>query len=95
MSNDNKPHISSYTQHAKVLIMLLFLTLITVMATEIHFGTFSVAVALLIAAIKGATVVSYFMHLKYDQLVFKIMVLGVFLLFALVILITFIDYAFR
>lgn len=95
MSEDKKPHISSYTQHATVLIVLLVLTTISVLVTNINFGAFSVAVALLIAAIKGGTVVTYFMHLKYDEPVFRIMVIGVFALFALVILITFIDYAFR
>jgi cytochrome c oxidase subunit 4 len=35
------------------------------------------------------------MHLKYESLFIKLMVGGVFLLFALVVIITFIDYLFR
>lgn len=95
MEDDKKPHISSYKQHAVVLIVLLALTTLSVLITNINFGPLSVAVALLVAAVKGGTVVTYFMHLKYDEPVFRIMVIGVFALFAVVILITFIDYAFR
>ena len=35
------------------------------------------------------------MHLKYENLFLKLMVTGVFVLYGLVILITFVDYYFR
>lgn len=92
---EKQHHLSSYTQHAIVLIILLILTFITVAVTEIHFSTFSVGVALLIASAKGFTVLSYFMHLKYENRFLKLIVAGIFLLYALVIVITFIDYLFR
>jgi cytochrome c oxidase subunit 4 len=88
-------HITSYTTLAKVLIGLLFLTFITVAVTGIHLGPLTVAVALLIACVKGGIVLTWFMHLKFELPVFRYMVLGVFLLFALIIIITFFDYAFR
>jgi cytochrome c oxidase subunit 4 len=88
-------HISSYTSHVYVLIALLILTGISVAATGWHFGAFTVAVALLIACIKVATVIINFMHVKYESLFIKAMVGGVFVLFALVIIITFIDYYLR
>ncbi len=95
MKNDKQPHISSYTQHILVLLVLLFLTFITVAVTEIHFSTFSVGVALIIASVKGGTVLTYFMHLKYESMFLKLIVLGVFVVYALVIILTFIDYLLR
>jgi hypothetical protein len=35
------------------------------------------------------------MHIRFESLFLKMMILGVFVLFALVIIITFIDYLFR
>lgn len=78
-----------------VLIALLVLTFITVFVSEINFGAFSVGVALIVASVKVAIVLTYFMHLKYESRFTKIMVGGVFVIFALVVIITFIDYLFR
>ena len=89
------PHISSYYSHGYVLVALLILTFFSVFVTGIHLGAFSVAVALLIATVKVATVITYFMHMKFESLFLKLMITGVFILFALVIIITFIDYYFR
>jgi len=94
MSEDNN-HVQSFFQHGTVLVTLLALTAITVLITGIHFGAFSVAVALLVASVKAFIVLTYFMHLKSESLFIKLMVAGVFLLFALVIIITFFDYLFR
>jgi len=90
-----KPHISTYTSHAVVLIILLSLTAISVWMAELHLGAISVAVALLVASVKGTTVLTYFMHLKYESLFFKIMVTGVFVMYILVIVFLFFDYLFR
>jgi cytochrome c oxidase subunit IV len=93
--NDQHEHVSSYALSAKVLLALLVLTFLSVWITKFHFGAFSVAVALLLATIKAATVITWFMHLKYESLFIKLMVVGVFALFVVVIIITFIDYYFR
>ena len=95
MKDDHKPHISSYNQLGLVLIFLLIMTLITVAITEIHFSTFSVGVALIIASVKGLAVLTYFMHLKYESLFLKLIVAGIFVVYALVIILTFIDYLLR
>lgn len=88
-------HISSYTTNAVVLIILLTLTCISVLVTGWHLGPFSVAAALLIASIKVKTVITHFMHAKFESLFLKAMITGVFVLFAIVIVITFIDYYLR
>lgn len=90
-----KHHISTYTAHSLVLIALLVLTAISVGMAELHLGAFSVAAALLVASIKGTTVLTYFMHLKYESLFYKIMVGGVFVMYILVIIFLFFDYLFR
>ncbi len=92
---NGETHISSYTSHAVILIILLILTFVSVLVTGFHFGAFSVAVALIIASVKVGTVLTYFMHLKFENLFLRLMVAGVFVLFALVIIITFIDYYLR
>jgi cytochrome c oxidase subunit IV len=93
---ENEKHsIQSYNQIATVLLVLLCLTGLTIWVAGLHLGAISVGVALLIASIKGTTVLLYFMHLKFEQLYMKIFVAGVFLLFALVIIVTFLDYLFR
>ena len=88
-------HISSYPLNLTVLLVLLILTTTSVLAIKFHLGAFTVAIALIIASIKAAIVLTYFMHLKFENLLLRLMVGGVFLLFTIVVVITFIDYYFR
>ena len=88
-------HISSYFSHGIVLVILLVLTTISVLVTGWHLGALTVAVALVIASVKVFTVLTYFMHLKSESLFLKLLVTGVFVLYGLVIIITFIDYLLR
>lgn len=92
---ENKTHISSYESHGKVLISLLILTMISVLVTWIDFGVFTIAVALTVASVKATIVLTWFMHLKFESSFIRWMVAGVFVLFTLVLIITFIDYFFR
>lgn len=88
-------HITSYSLNWTVLLVLLILTTISILAIKMHLGAFTVALALILASIKVTIVLTYFMHLKFENLMLRLMVGGVFLLFAIVIVITFIDYYFR
>lgn len=92
---NHENHISTYSLNWKVLIILLILTTVSILAVKVHVGAFTVALALLLASIKVTIVLAYFMHLKFENLLLRLMVGGVFLLFAIVIVITFIDYYFR
>lgn len=76
-------------------LALLVLTAITVTVAGMHLGGLSVFVALLIASIKASVVVTWFMHLKHEQPVFKIMVFVCLGTFAIFIGITFVDILFR
>jgi cytochrome c oxidase subunit IV len=88
-------HVTSYSLNLTVLLILLILTTTSVLAVKFHLGAFTVALALIIASVKAAIVLTYFMHLKFENLLLRLMVGGVFLLFAIVVVITFIDYYFR
>ncbi len=94
MKNDDN-HISSYSSLTVVLVILLFLTTISVLVTGFHLGALTVAVALLIACVKVFIVLTQFMHLRFENRFLRLAVAGVFVLFALVTIITFIDYFFR
>ena len=93
--NNEHVHITSYKQNAIILVVLLVLTYLTVFVANINFGKLSLAIALIVASVKATTVALYFMHLKYEKPFIRYMVLGVFALFAIVIIITFFDYSFR
>lgn len=95
MMDHEEIHISSYESLAKVLVALLFLTAISVLATGWHLGALTVALALVIACIKAGNVIIFFMHMKFESLILKLLVGGVFVVFALVIIITFLDYLLR
>jgi cytochrome c oxidase subunit IV len=88
-------HITGYSVYAVVLVVLLLLTTLSVVITGIHLGAITVGLALLIAIIKVGTVISYFMHLRSESRFLKLAVAGVFTLYGLVVVITFIDYLFR
>ena len=96
MSNHtNQQHIVKYSFYFKILIALLVLTAITVGVTSVELGPLTVAVALLIASIKAALVLLFFMHLKFDKKIFGIMAGTVIFVFIIVLVITFLDYYFR
>jgi cytochrome c oxidase subunit 4 len=62
-------HVASIKVLAGTGGALLLLTLVTVAATKVDFGTnINLAVAMLIAVVKATLVVLFFMHLKYDKL---------------------------
>jgi cytochrome c oxidase subunit 4 len=92
---NNTTHTTEYRVLAKILLVLMFLTFLTISITSFHLGAFTVTVALLIDGVKGFLVLSYFMHLKYESLLLRILVGMVFVLFIVIVLITFIDYAYR
>ncbi len=94
MENE-KNHIIPYRTFLYVLALLIILTLTSVAITRIYLGTFTVVLALLIAAVKSSFVLRIFMHLKSENKMFSIAVIAVVLLIIVVIIITFLDYLYR
>ncbi|HKJ78133.1 MAG TPA: cytochrome C oxidase subunit IV family protein [Prolixibacteraceae bacterium] len=93
--NNDKHHIVPYKVYLYVLGGLIALTLLSIAITQIELGKFTVAGALLFAVVKTYLVLTYFMHLKYDKLYIKLMVVFVFAVFIVTIIITFLDYLYR
>lgn len=64
-------HITLGT-HLKVFAALIGLTVLTVITAKFtDFGVLNVYIAFAIAITKGLLVMGYFMHLKYDEAIFK------------------------
>jgi cytochrome c oxidase subunit 4 len=93
--SEEKHHVVPYRVYFIVLLVLLALTFSSIEITSIEMGEFTVAAALIFACIKTYLVLTYFMHLKYDKKYIAAMVAFVFLLFFVVIVITFLDYLYR
>jgi cytochrome c oxidase subunit IV len=93
--NKNPEHISSYLLNGSILCILLIFTTLTVLLIHFHLGALTVALALLIAMLKGSLVITYFMHLKFEYFLLKALVIGVILFYFSIILVTFIDYLYR
>jgi len=96
MSHDNeKHHISSYKQSAIILGILLLFTFITVASAKMDLGNLTVAVALIIASIKGTIVALYFMHLKFDNKILGYFTVIALAVFTVILLFAFLDYGYR
>lgn len=88
-------HVASRGLYVTIFGTLMLLTAVTVKAAFMDLGHFGLAVALAIACFKATLVVLYFMHVKYELPLVKIMVpigLG---FVALLILFVFADVASR
>jgi cytochrome c oxidase subunit 4 len=95
--NEEKFHSIKPKTYVLVWVGLLLLTGITVSLAGMDLGRLSVAAALIIAGVKSALVLNFFMHLKYEKglLLFKLMIPGILAILVLFIGITFFDVAFR
>lgn len=95
MKENENQHIIGYGTYVIVWLSLIAFTTITVSISGIHFGGITLIIALLIAVIKSILVLNIFMHIKYEDIVFKIFIgVGVFTLLSAIIG-TFADYIFR
>ncbi len=93
--SDTNHHIVPYRTYGLILLLLLVLTGTSVAVTQIELTRWATVVALLLASTKSAFVLAIFMHLKFDQNIYKIMATLIILLVAVVIVLTFLDYGFR
>lgn len=77
-----------------VWVALLALTAVTVAASVWFPGRVGIGVAMVVTPIKAALILMWFMHLKYESLVFKLMFLAAVTILAIVMGLTFFDYSF-
>jgi cytochrome c oxidase subunit IV len=92
-SHDN--HNIGYSTYLLVWISLVAFTSVTVTIAGIDLGDYTLFVALSIAALKSALVINIFMHIKFEDPIFKVF-LGI-SAFTLVMIftLTFFDYFYR
>ncbi len=88
-------HITGYPVYSKVLIGLLVLTTFTILVPWLDLTAFTALIALILASTKAGIVMTYFMHLKVEYSLLRILVIMVLLIYASVIILTFSDYFFR
>jgi len=94
-NKEQHTHIVDYKQNFLVWIDLLILTIVTVKIAQLDLGNFTVFVALTVASMKTWLVGTYFMHLKFENRFFKIMVGLVAVVFVALLILLFSDYSYR
>jgi cytochrome c oxidase subunit 4 len=87
--------ILSYRTYISVWIGLLVLMSISLLSAGLKLGAWSVLTVLFIASLKAGLVVSFFMHLKYERRLFKIMLLFAITTITVIIGLTFADIWYR
>lgn len=97
MSEKEHLHITPYKEHVSTWLALILLTFMTVAISVFgaELRTLSVATAMLIATVKATAVGYYFMHLKYDPKIYKVMMATVLALFVFFMIMLTIDYLTR
>ena len=90
-----KHTIVSYRTFVLVWVALLGLTAITMWVWSARLGTTSLLVPLGIATAKGVLVLWFFMHLKYERMLVRVMLLFPILTLAVIIGLTFLDVLYR
>ena len=84
-SGSGHDHAIPLKVYFNVLGALLVLTVVTVAAARVDFGSMNTLIALAIASVKAFLVLSYFMHLKYDDkaywVIFGVAIFGLLVLY--------------
>lgn len=93
--NEAQYHIVSYGTYVLVWIELVILTGITIFISGLNLGGLSIVAVLFIALVKTGLVLSFFMHLKYEETIFQIMLLFPVVILTIFIGFTFFDVSFR
>ena len=93
--SSNEVHPIGYGIFIFVWLGLVVLTGLTVVISGIHIPKLAVLVALLVAATKSSLVVNYFMHIKYEARIFKIILLMGIVTVTVFIGLTFFDVLYR
>lgn len=65
-------HVIPIPVYVGVLVVLLIGTVITVWVAQYDFGAWNTIIAMLVATIKASFVLGFFMHLKYDNMMNRV-----------------------
>jgi cytochrome c oxidase subunit 4 len=96
MEKQHEGHpLIGYGTYVMIWLALLVLTGLTVTVAGVNLRNFSIVAAIFIAAFKTTLVLNYFMHLKFEQPIFRNMVFIAIFTLAIIIGLTFTDISFR
>jgi cytochrome c oxidase subunit 4 len=84
-------HVSAAKTYGKVLGVLVTLTVVTVLAAGIDFGSGNVVIALVIATVKASLVALFFMHLLHEKAMNSIIFLSGLVFLAIFLMLTMLD----
>jgi cytochrome c oxidase subunit 4 len=94
-TDESTIHNTRTGTYVTVWLLLLVLTAFTVTVARLHLTRFAVALAILIATMKGSLVLTYFMHLREEPWILKAMLFFALLAMTLIIALTFADVLYR
>ncbi|MCE9499975.1 MAG: cytochrome C oxidase subunit IV family protein [Leptospira sp.] len=69
---NNPHHIIPIQTYLAVFGLLILGTIITVWVAEYDFGKWNTVIAMIVASVKATFVMLYFMHLKYDNMMNRV-----------------------
>jgi cytochrome c oxidase subunit 4 len=87
----DEPHVLPLSIYFGVWSILVFLTVVTVVVSRFDFGSANTLVALFVATVKGSLVALYFMHLRYDNKLYLLVLLASLMFVAIFFTPTLID----
>jgi cytochrome c oxidase subunit 4 len=87
--------VVKYRVYVFVWLSLLALTAATVAVARLHLTSYAVLVAIFIASAKSGLVLTFFMHLKEEPLILKVMLFIALFALTLIVLLTFTDVWYR
>ncbi len=93
--NNSNTNITGYSTHILIWAALVVLTGITIYVAGLDLGEYSIIANFLIASLKAGLVLYIFMHLKYESIIIKLMLIVVLLTMTSILLLTFVDILYR
>ncbi|MBI5740300.1 MAG: cytochrome C oxidase subunit IV family protein [Nitrospirae bacterium] len=93
--NKNNDHTIGFKTYIAIWFCLVVLTAITVTVSGLNMGRYGALASVLIASVKAALVLLFFMHLKYERPFLKLMLLVTICTIAVIIGLTFFDIGVR
>lgn len=93
--NQHHPESAGYGIYILIWLGLISLTVITVSLAGLNLTGLTVITALTIATVKSALVMNYFMHIKYETMIFKVFIAVCVIIFIVMIVLTFFDLTYR
>ncbi len=92
---EQERHIVRSRTFILVWIALVILTGLTIKAAQMHMGEWSMVANIAIASTKAGLVLWFFMHLKYEKRIFKLLLFVPIITVSIIIGLTFFDIWYR